>query len=132
MRHQCRCDCRSLFQLLLGVTIPPGYRLAMGCDPDLAIAIAIANQDHGLDGYVGEALGSLDPDPDFSLSQVHEHMLMALAQENMLTDLAHEHMLMGQAHEHTLIGQAHDHRRYVHTPAGYLPEIRMAGYSLVP
>ena len=27
----------------------------MGCDPDLAIAIAIANQDHGLDGYVGEA-----------------------------------------------------------------------------
>ena len=38
-----------------GVGIPPGYRLAMGCDPDLAIAIAIANQDHGLDGYVGEA-----------------------------------------------------------------------------
>ena len=28
----------------------------MWCDPDLAIAIAIANQDHGLDGYVGEAL----------------------------------------------------------------------------
>ena len=36
--------------------IPPGYRLAMWCDPDLAIAKAVANQDHGLDGYVGEAL----------------------------------------------------------------------------
>ena len=40
----------------MGPRIPPGYRLAMWCDPDLAIAIAIANQDHGLDGYVGEAL----------------------------------------------------------------------------
>ena len=39
-----------------GTDIPPAYRLAMWCDPDLAIAIAIANQDHGLDGYVGEAL----------------------------------------------------------------------------
>ena len=47
----------------------------MWCDPDAAIviAIAIANQDHGLDGYVGK---SLDTDPDFSHSQVHEHMLM--------------------------------------------------------
>ena len=87
----------------------------MWCDPDLAIAIAIANQDHGLDGYVGEACilililaiarswtrwlrrGSLDPDPGFGHSQVHEHMLMGLAHEHMLMGLAHEHMLMGLA-----------------------------------
>ena len=52
---------RSLYAISLtlgGISqeIPPGYRLAMWCDPDLAIAIAIANQDHGLDGYTGEAL----------------------------------------------------------------------------
>ena len=39
----------------------------------------------------------MDPDPDFSHSQVHEHVLMGLAHEHMLVGLAHEHMLVGLA-----------------------------------
>ena len=68
----------------------------MWCDPDLAIALAIANQDHGLDGYVVEAL-ILSQSHSHSHSQVHEHMLMGLAPE---------HMLMGQAHEHMFVDLA--------------------------
>ena len=51
--------------------IPPGYRLAMWCDPDLAIAIAIANQDHGLDGYLGEALILI---LILAIASSHDHM----------------------------------------------------------
>ena len=53
--------------------------------------------------------GSLDPDPDFSHSQVHEHVLMGLAREHMPMGLAHEHRLVGLAHEHVPMGQAHEH-----------------------
>ena len=50
-----RCRIGLVSPLRFKLAISPGYRLAMWCDSDLAIAIAIANQDHGLDGYVGEA-----------------------------------------------------------------------------
>ena len=36
--------------------IPPCHSLAMQCDPDLAVAMAIASWDHWLDSYRGEAL----------------------------------------------------------------------------
>ena len=57
-------------------------------DPDLAIAIAIANQDHGLDGYVGGALILI--------------LILAIARSmsmNVLMGLAHEHRLRDPAQE---------------------------------
>ena len=68
----------------------------MWCDPDLAIAIAIANQDHGLDGYVGEALILI---LILAIASFHDHM----PQEHELIGLAHDHKLMGLAHEHIML-----------------------------
>ena len=54
-------------------------------------AIAIANQDHGIDGYVGEALILI--------------LILAIARTHGMGP-AHEQMLMGLANEQMLIGQA--------------------------
>ena len=68
--------------------IPPDSRLAPWCDPALAIARAITNQDHELDRWLHMESG--DPDPDWH----HEDNLRALVHEHKLVELAHEYMLI--------------------------------------
>ena len=89
-------------QRLRHLRIPPGYRLATLCDPDPAIAIARANQDHRLDGYVREALILI--------------LILAIA----------------SSHEHMFIGLADDHGRYIRTSTGYLSKSGWPGTYWYP
>ena len=98
---------------LLVLQVPTGYRPAMLCDPDLATAIATANQDHRLDGYLGEAFILI---LIVALARSHDHMLAGLPMSTCSWACPMNLCSWSLAHEHTimLMGQAHDHMPYEH------------------